>query len=156
MISSGLSWTALDQSRAQRRWLFCALALCGLLASVFLARLLFDPTAGLGIASLAAATAAVIAARTLGRPGRLFEVKIDRDGTIWRRPVDSANDETRSMPAVVSRQLVTFTGGAEPIVIWHDNVSADRFRRLSAHARWHVERSGQDADRERAGTVPSA
>lgn len=154
MISSGFSWTALTPSRARRRWLLCAVALCVLLASVFLARLLSDPTAGLAIASLAAATAAVATTRTLGRPGRLFELQIDRDGTIWRRPADPADGELRLMPAVVSRQLVTFTGGAEPIVIWHDNLSADRFRRLSAHARWHVERSRQDADRERAGAMP--
>ena len=152
MGGPGFSWTKLTPSVARRRWLIVGACACVVLAAVFVARLLADPTIGLGLAVVAPLTAAAASARP--RPTLASWVKIDGDGSIWRRcEADAAGVGERLVPTTVSRHLVTFTGVAEPIAIWHDNLSADCFRRLCSHARWHVDRSRQDA-RPRSDAQP--
>jgi hypothetical protein len=159
MVGPGFSWTKLTPSAARRRWLLGAACVCAVLVAIFGARFIVGPTVRLGFALIAAMAAAVTAIHGLGRPAPAMEVSIDGDGSIWQRSEgDTSADAvgSRLIPAIVSRHLVTFTGQAGTIAIWHDNLPADRFRRLCSHARWHVERSRQGAGPEHDAQSPPA
>jgi hypothetical protein len=157
MGGPGFSWTTLTPSLTRQRWLLGATVVCVVLAAVFTVRFVASPTIGLGIAAVASGVAAVAAGWCLVRPEPSSMVKIDGAGSVWRRAVgDDASAGERLSPSVVSRHLMTFTGGAVPIAIWHDNLPADRFRRLCSHARWHVDRSRQGTGPESDEQPPPA
>jgi hypothetical protein len=159
MIGPGFSWTKLTPSAVRRRWLLGAASVCAVLVAIFGARFIVGPTAGLGCAVIVAMAAAVTTLRGLRQTASAMEVSIDGDGYIWHRSDGDASADavgSRLIPAIVSRHLVTFTGQAGTIAIWHDNLPADRFRRLCSHARWHVERSRQGAGPEHDAQSPPA
>jgi hypothetical protein len=136
-----------------------AASICAMLVAIFGARFAVGPTVGLGFAIIATMAAAAAAVRGLDRPTPVMEVSIDGDGSIWHRSdSDTSADAvgSRLIPAIVSRHLMSFTGQAGTIAIWHDNLPADRFRRLCSHARWHVERSRQGAGPQHDAQPPPA
>lgn len=145
MAEAGFTWTALSASRERRAWLVAAAALC-LLLTLFLALALWiEPSAGRALASGVAVAATLIAARAVASVPTPIELRIDADGLIWRRPIVAdddalpAADRLRPM-AVGSRLCCLADARGRALAVWHDGLPVDCFRKLCAHARWHVER----------------
>jgi hypothetical protein len=143
MSAAGLSWISLSPSRERRAWLTAAAAISAVLAAVFLVGAWINADAVLGAGGMLAAGAAAWAFQRGRREPRAGELSIDADGAIWLRRPDRAENvpAQRLQPRLAGDRLVTFSSSSGPVVIWRDSLPADAFRRLSAHARWHVDRA---------------
>jgi hypothetical protein len=139
MSGAGLSWIFLSPSRERRLWLSGAAAVSACLAAVFGAGAVSAAEPVLGIAAAAAALSAIGALLEARRAPDAMQLAIDADGAIWMRRGESSAQ--RLQPRLAGDRLVTFSSAAGPVLVWRDNLPADAFRRLSAHARWHVERA---------------
>jgi hypothetical protein len=147
MAGAGLSWVSLLPSRERRLWLFGAAVVSTVLALVFGggAAIASDPV--LWAAAGAAALAAGLALRAAQRGLDPMRMAIDADGAMWLHRGQRLDDESddappeRLLPRVAGDRLVTFSSAAGPVLVWRDSLPADAFRRLNAHARWHVERA---------------
>lgn len=149
MAEAGFTWTALSPSRERRRWLVVAAVLCLLLTLVLALALWLAPSLGRAIVCVVAVAATLIAARAAASEPASVELRVDTDGRIWRRPLVADDDALpaadRLRPIAVGSRLCCL---ADPrgraLAVWHDGLPVDRFRKLCAHARWHVERDRAD------------
>lgn len=147
MSGAGLSWIFLSPSRERRFWLFGAAALSAGLALLFGAGAAVASDLVLAAAAGAAALAASLALHAAQRAGTPLRLAIDADGAVWLRRglrLDEDSDDApaeRLQPRLAGDRVVTFTSAAGPLLVWRDSLPADAFRRLSTHARWHVERA---------------
>jgi hypothetical protein len=143
MSGAGLSWFHLSPSRERRLWLFGAAAVSGCLALVLCAGAAANADPAVWAAAAATATAAGVALLAARRTTGAMCLAIDADGAIWLRRGEGPDDAPaeRLQPRLAGDRLVTFSSAAGPVLVWRDGLPAAAFRRLSAHARWHVERT---------------
>lgn len=139
MAGTGLSWTFLSPSRERRLWLSGAAAVSGCLAVVLGARAAIAVEPVLWVAAAVAAISAIVALLAARRASDAMQLAIDADGAIWLRRGESSAE--RLQPRLAGDRLVTFSSAAGPVLVWRDSLPADAFRRISTHARWHVERA---------------
>jgi hypothetical protein len=156
MAAAGFPWTDLQPSRERANWLRAAAGVSLVLAAGFMVRALADSTVAstwpLLVAALVCAAAAALAFRAARARGPAACLAIDPEGVLWARAGTAAvGHDTRPVvqmrPQVVSDRLVTLSGSGQRVVVWCDALPPQHFRRLSAHARWHVERTGTDFKR---------
>ena len=140
MSSAGMSWTSLNPSRERRAWLAFASAVSAGLALVLFGQATVGMSAGLAVGALVCGAAAAAAARSARQGEAAWTIAIDAEGGIWARRGGDA-PAVRVRPRVIGDRLVTLALARETIVVWRDALSADRFRRLCAYARWQVERA---------------
>lgn len=139
MAGAGRSWIFLSPSRERRLWLSGAAAVSACLAVVLGARAAIAAEPVLWVAAAVAALSAIVA-RLAARPAPdAMQLAIDADGAIWLRRSESSAE--RLQPRLAGDRLVTFSSAAGPVLVWRDSLPADAFRRVSTHARWHVERA---------------
>jgi hypothetical protein len=145
MAAAGFGWTTLDVSRERSGWLRAAGGVSFALAAALASGLASEPSIGLALGVLAALAAAGISLGWAVRPVQGWALCIDADGTIWTRMVAPALDETgapvRLSPQMVGTRLVVLAAGRRVVAVWRDALPPAHFRRLCAHARWHVERA---------------
>jgi drug/metabolite transporter (DMT)-like permease len=147
--------TQLSPSRLRRRLQQVAVSLT-LLAAALLAwaASLQRDALSAGFVLLAAAFVLTLAASGLLlrglRPRALAtQLAIGADGTITATRAPAA---AQAPPATVLRPValtplsVVLQGGGQTLVVWCDSLPADGFRRLSAVARWRVERRADTDD----------
>ena len=91
------------------------------------------------IEAAVAALSAILALLVARHAPDAMQLAIDADGAIWLRRGEAPAE--RLQPRLAGDRLVTFSSPAGPVLVWRDCLPADAFRRLSAHARWHVERA---------------
>ena len=139
MSGAGLSWSALLPSRERRMWLGLGAGASAILALCFLGKALAEPALALGLAALLCGAAAGAAALASRRPPLAVAVAIDAEGRVWMR-AEPDGEPGRAWPRLVADRLVTLDTAAGLQAVWHDSLAPAQFRRLCAHARWHVER----------------
>ncbi|MDZ7652329.1 MAG: hypothetical protein U5L03_07110 [Burkholderiaceae bacterium] len=148
MAAAGFGWTPLDVSHERRAWLRAAATVSFGLTAALASGLAAEPSVSLALAALAALSAAAVSTWWSVRPVTAWALYIGADGTIWGR-VESAGIEVaapaRLHPQVVAARMVTLTTGRQVVAVWRDALPPAQFRRLCAHARWHVERAGRPA-----------
>lgn len=147
MSGAGLSWISLAPSRERRLWLFGASAVSAILALIFGAAALSAPAPARLAAGAVSAVAALAALLAAVREPAAARLSIDADGAIWIRRGTAADEAPaeRLLPRLPGDRVVTFAAGKGTVIVWRDSLPADVFRRLSAHARWHVERASRPA-----------
>lgn len=154
MAGAGFHWTLLRASDERRRWLRVAALLSSLLALALLAALWLEPDGVRALAAALAALAAAWAGAESGRPQPTYALHIDAGGAIWGRSGQAAEaaPPLRLRACVVTSRLVTLAGDAVTVTVWRDALPATEFRRLCAHARWHLERGdGRQGPQAAAG-----
>lgn len=139
MAAVGFSWVDLAASRVRRRWLLLASFGCALVSVILGMALLHEPSLGCAAGMIVAAAAAVLALRRARSPERPLEVRLDPAGTLWRRHRGlQAPDALRAVG--LSSWVAVFDGPDGPLCLWRDSLSAEQWRMLRAHIRWHVDR----------------
>jgi len=159
MPGTGFPWTPLNPSRARRRWLLAGATVSAALALILLSPAWRDPSPTLIAAAFIAALAAGAAAVAARRPEPAWALLVDADGAIWGRmstPEHEPGLPIRLVPSVFGRQRVVLTCASAAVAVWRDALPVERFRRLSAHARWHLERSQAQSGPSPAAPHPVA
>lgn len=160
MAAAGFGWTRLSPSRDRRRLLLAATFISATLAVTLLGSALAAPTH----ARWAAVAVVIVAVAAAGwgavRPEPAWALRIDPEGRIWQRSaadsavredlLDSGPLPVRLWPTMAGTRLLGFSGASGFRLVWRDSLPPDRFRRLAAHARWHVERDAGAAERRTA------
>lgn len=139
MSGAGLSWIFLSPSRERRLWLSGAAAMSACLAVVLRAGAAIATEPVLWVAAAVAAMSAIVARLAARRGPEAMQLAIDAEGAIWLRRGESSAE--RLQPRLAGDRLVTFSSAGGPVLVWRDSLPADAFRRVNAHARWHVERA---------------
>jgi hypothetical protein len=139
-------WTPLRASRSSATLAAGAAALTvGIVVLVGVARWLDTPkffSPALPLAALAAIATLWIRSRR-PRTAHSVEVRIDPHGRI---EVRCGELTSAARPHFIGAWLIVLEAGAKHIVIWRDSLEPDQFRRLSAVARWSLERTPRAAD----------
>ncbi|HEU0202579.1 MAG TPA: hypothetical protein VFR86_19375 [Burkholderiaceae bacterium] len=104
-----------------------------------------------------AIVAAAMAPWVLRRPRQrvhLVELRIDPRGQIEIRDGEFAR---AARPHFIGAWLIVLEAGAKHVVVWRDALEPDQFRRLSAIARWRLERTPpvdvSEVDMDQTGTA---
>jgi hypothetical protein len=143
MAAAGFGWITLEFSRERRAWLRAAGGLSLALATALAGGFAAEPSTGLALSALATLGAAGVSAWWAMRPVAAWALYIGADGSIWGRmvsPVLEPAAPVRLSPQMVGTRLLTLTAGRRVVAVWRDALPPAHFRRLCAHARWHVER----------------
>jgi hypothetical protein len=111
-----------------------------LAAAAILQRDVVSPAFFLLLAALVLTLLAVaLLLRGRRTPHGAAELAIGADGTITA--ATAATDQRLVLrPVALTPLSVVLRGGDTALVVWRDSLPAEGFRRLSAVARWHVDR----------------